>query len=379
MSATDPADFFAMFGLDRQYQVDPEAIDQRYRQLSSGIDPAQRSRLDEARAVLSDPVRRGDYLLDLLGAAPAYANAWPADFPAPWPNWNGKRQLPRLPETAAGDGCGPAKACRRASSPPGQREPGLQFPAKPSQRPARKTATRASVTNSAPSGGSIDSWRGYSFALEWTKAYAHGWEDVPHEAAFPTACTSKDPSEYPLFTGGISRWIWRIYTQRFTPAGRWFLLGTSVFVMYGGASLQLQGYVLAGYAMALWGVAVIAMLFYRPRVKLWPMLPGRVAAGQTLQVDLEVEQLGRWRGSRSRGDPPSAPGADRFGAGGRRCPSGPGTRAASGSAWDCSAGAGARLSSRDFAWKAASRLASCGRGAAFRAAPRCWSTRSSRR
>jgi uncharacterized protein (DUF58 family) len=95
----------------------------------------------------------------------------------------------------------------------------------------------------------------------------------------------------------VSRYLWRIYAQRLTVAGRWLLLATAVFVGYGGTSLQLQGYVLATYAVALWFVAGVAMLMYRPRVKLTVQMSSRVCAGETLPVDLEIEQRGRMRGA----------------------------------------------------------------------------------
>ena len=46
----------------------------------------------------------------------------------------------------------------------------------------------------------------------------------------PPLSPAKDHSDYPLFTGNISRWLWRIYSQRLTGAGRWFALATALFV-----------------------------------------------------------------------------------------------------------------------------------------------------
>jgi uncharacterized protein (DUF58 family) len=115
--------------------------------------------------------------------------------------------------------------------------------------------------------------------------------------SLPSLSPSKDPAQYPIFSGKISRWIWRIYAQRLTMAGRWFALVTLLFLAYGGASLQLQGFMLAGYAGALWAVAIAAMLFYRPKVKLTARLSTRVYAGQTLALEVEVEQLGRLKGA----------------------------------------------------------------------------------
>src|SRR5690348_6622277 len=113
----------------------------------------------------------------------------------------------------------------------------------------------------------------------------------------PSTAPSKDVSDYPLFTSGVSRWLWRIYTQRFTPAGRWFALITAIFAMYGGISLQLQGYVPAAYISIIWTLAALAMLLYRPRARLSAHLPQRICAGETLEVDIDVQQLGRLRGA----------------------------------------------------------------------------------
>jgi uncharacterized protein (DUF58 family) len=113
----------------------------------------------------------------------------------------------------------------------------------------------------------------------------------------PPMGPSKDVSDYPLFTSGVSRWLWRIYAQRLTPAGRWFALATAIFSMYGGISLQLQGYVPAGYTAVIWTVAALAMLLYRPRVKLTARCPDRVCAGETIACDIEVQQLRRFGGA----------------------------------------------------------------------------------
>jgi len=115
--------------------------------------------------------------------------------------------------------------------------------------------------------------------------------------SLPPLSPGKDPADYPLFSGNISRWIWRIYSQRLTSVGRWFALATALFVGYGGTSLQLQGYVLSAYATALWWVALAAMLVYKPHVNLVAKCSTRICAGEMLPVDIEVEQLGRMRGA----------------------------------------------------------------------------------
>src|SRR6185437_7630159 len=75
----------------------------------------------------------------------------------------------------------------------------------------------------------------------------------------PPLSPSKDLSAHPLLRGQVSRWAWGVYAQRLTPAGRWLILPTLALSTYGGASLQLQGYVVFSYVAALWWVAIVAM------------------------------------------------------------------------------------------------------------------------
>ena len=121
--------------------------------------------------------------------------------------------------------------------------------------------------------------------------------DMPRPARWPPLAPSKDIGDHLFLRGGVSRWLWRIYTQRFTSAGRWFLLVSLIFIMYGGASLQLQAYVTAIYILAIWMVAVAGVLAYRPRVRISSSSPPRICAGETLSIDVRVEQLGRLRGA----------------------------------------------------------------------------------
>lgn len=84
-----------------------------------------------------------------------------------------------------------------------------------------------------------------------------------------------------------------MYVQRLTKAGRWLALPTLVLSTYGGASLQLQGYVVSAYIVALWWVAVVAMVATRPRVRINVIAGDRVGVGQTVPVDIDVHQLSR--------------------------------------------------------------------------------------
>src|SRR3954451_19631705 len=88
-----------------------------------------------------------------------------------------------------------------------------------------------------------------------------------------------------------------MYSQRLTPAGRWFALATALFGAYGGLSLQIQSFVIAAYAQAIWLIALLALFLYRPRVLLRADLAPRVSVGETLPVDVEIKQQGRLRGA----------------------------------------------------------------------------------
>ncbi|HZZ42183.1 MAG TPA: DUF58 domain-containing protein [Tepidisphaeraceae bacterium] len=104
---------------------------------------------------------------------------------------------------------------------------------------------------------------------------------------------AKDPGSHPWLRGEISRWVWRMYAQRLTKAGRWLVLPTVVLSTYSGSSLQLQGYVAFAYVAGLWWVAIVAMVVSRPRVKIAVAHADRVSVGETAVVDVEVTLVGR--------------------------------------------------------------------------------------
>ena len=126
---------------------------------------------------------------------------------------------------------------------------------------------------------------------------------VPHNlrmarrSLFPPLSPSKDPAQYPVFSGQISRWAWRLYAQRLTAAGRWFVVMTIVFVPLAGPALQPQVHILGAYAAVFWLVALAAAVIYRPTVALALRCPSRVCAGQELLIDADVEQRGRFTGA----------------------------------------------------------------------------------
>ncbi|HYF51844.1 MAG TPA: DUF58 domain-containing protein [Planctomycetota bacterium] len=88
------------------------------------------------------------------------------------------------------------------------------------------------------------------------------------------------------FSSSVLRWIWEIYTRRMTRAGRYFLWGTVGFAAYTSTSLDYQSYVTLCFALALWGVAILALIFARPKVSLKASHADRVCAGETLQIEV---------------------------------------------------------------------------------------------
>jgi uncharacterized protein (DUF58 family) len=114
---------------------------------------------------------------------------------------------------------------------------------------------------------------------------------------WPPLAASKDPADYPGFPGAISRWIWRIFTQRFTTPGRWFAAASAMLAGYGGISHSIQIYVIAIYVAGIWLVAFAAMALFRPRARLTTKFTDRVCAGETLEVEVDLEQQSRFRGA----------------------------------------------------------------------------------
>lgn len=113
---------------------------------------------------------------------------------------------------------------------------------------------------------------------------------MPQRILLPSTASSKDPAGYPMFRGQITRGVWRLYTQRLTPAGRWMMLVSAILIGYGGSSLQIQAYILASYLIFVWIVALLAAILLRPKVALDVQMPYRVAAGDTLTAKIQVRQ-----------------------------------------------------------------------------------------
>ena len=83
-------------------------------------------------------------------------------------------------------------------------------------------------------------------------------------------------------------WLHEWWIDRVSPGGRFLFLAFGIFFGYGATSLDLQVYVPLLYFVALWLVAFAAMLLERPRATLKVRHAGRVRAGQTLPIEMEV-------------------------------------------------------------------------------------------
>lgn len=111
----------------------------------------------------------------------------------------------------------------------------------------------------------------------------------PLSAFTPT----KDIRYHPLFQGLLFPWAWRVWTQRLTKAGHYFVAATLFFTAFSSVSLDQQFYVAFTYALGLWAVAFAGMWLGRPRVSLTANSAERAQAGETLTVDVSVQAVGR--------------------------------------------------------------------------------------
>ena len=102
----------------------------------------------------------------------------------------------------------------------------------------------------------------------------------------PSFSGTKEIYPESIFRSFAVRWIWRVYTQRLTRAGRWFLWPTLLFTSYGSFSLTVLVYVFFAYAFGLWAGALICMWLWRPRVLCQAHCAERICAGGTLPVEI---------------------------------------------------------------------------------------------
>ncbi len=92
-----------------------------------------------------------------------------------------------------------------------------------------------------------------------------------------------------VFRSKVLRWLWGLWSRRLAVGGRYFFLASGLFFGYGATSLEFQAFVPLAYALVVWILALIALPFERPRVVLRADHAPRVAAGETVWVDVEIE------------------------------------------------------------------------------------------
>ncbi len=109
----------------------------------------------------------------------------------------------------------------------------------------------------------------------------------------PSFSAAKDTRGHSLFRSVVARALWRLFTWRLTSAGRWMLIPTLFLFAYASTSLSMQAFIPFCYVMTLWFLALMAPVFFRPSVKLTVRHAEHVFAGETMLVEVEVQQLGR--------------------------------------------------------------------------------------
>ena len=121
----------------------------------------------------------------------------------------------------------------------------------------------------------------------------YGVEKAHLKPGLPPASGAHDAAYFTIAnTGGLAG-PWRMWNERFTPAGRWtFIAGMALFVS-GINSLELQSYVPLLYIACFWLCAFAAWLFRRPQAVLQVRHAQRICAGETLPVQAEVTNEGR--------------------------------------------------------------------------------------
>lgn len=109
--------------------------------------------------------------------------------------------------------------------------------------------------------------------------------DIPRPSA------AHDIARQGPFRLWIVRRLWEFWFRTLAPGGRYFFLATLLFFLYGAVTLEAQGLVPFTYALIVWVVAEVAKFLERPRVAVRAHHPDRIAAGETLPVQVEVSNL----------------------------------------------------------------------------------------
>lgn len=114
----------------------------------------------------------------------------------------------------------------------------------------------------------------------------------------PRASYSSAPTGLGLITENRFLLLaWNAYKQRVTPAGRWLILPTFLFGLWGSTTLEHEIHTACLYALAVWLVAFVCLPFVRPRVSLTAWGGDRASAGETLPIEIAVTPAARWAGT----------------------------------------------------------------------------------
>ncbi|RYG75613.1 DUF58 domain-containing protein [bacterium] len=92
-----------------------------------------------------------------------------------------------------------------------------------------------------------------------------------------------------LFKTRTARWVWGLWSRQLSTGGRFFLIATGLFFFYAGTTLEFQAFVPLAYATVVWIFAFLAKFWEKPNVVLRVEHPVRIAAGEELVIDIEVE------------------------------------------------------------------------------------------
>ncbi len=135
----------------------------------------------------------------------------------------------------------------------------------------------------------VSSYQSKTTAPDHSKIY-----DVFHRKLInlPRLSPSHEPPATSIFRSRIIRFGYGLWSRRLSSGGRYFLLASGLFFGYGATSLEFQAFVPLAYALVVWILAGIALIFERPAVTLRFHQPPRVAAGETVRVELEIEGRG---------------------------------------------------------------------------------------
>lgn len=110
----------------------------------------------------------------------------------------------------------------------------------------------------------------------------------------PRLTPSHELPNSPLFRSKTLRWLWGLWSRRLSTGGRYFFLATGLFFGYGATSLEFQAFVPLAYAIMIWLCAFITLIGAKPNVVLRIKHPAKIAAGEELTVEVEVEGKKSW-------------------------------------------------------------------------------------